>query len=184
MSHIVSKREAAEFFDISVQGLDHWFLSGCPVLERAESGAIKSLSLKDMARWWHDRDSRKAEDDAVVSARDSGEIEKALLTRQQRIAQEMKNEQARRELAPVSLISWTLSKVGSQIAAILESIPLKIKTVAPRLSAVEIEQVKREVVKAQNAASNVDVDLDEYYGTNPAGNLSRDSVRVENASAA
>ena len=107
-------------------------------------------------------DDRGASDEQVE--------EKTKLIRQQRIAQEMKNEQARRELAPVSLISWTLSKVGSQIAAILESIPLKVKTVAARLSAIEIEQIRREIVKAQNAAASVDVDLDEYYGTNPGAN--------------
>ena len=109
--------------------------------------------------------SGRAED---ASANEEQLEEKTKLIRAQRIAQEIRNQESQRELAPVSLISWTLSKVGSQIAAILDSIPLKIKTIAPRLTSVEIEHIRREIIKCQNAASNVDVDLDEYYGTNPA----------------
>lgn len=89
--------------------------------------------------------------------------ERTLLTRVQREGQELKNAQLRRELAPISLIEWTLGKVGNQIGAVLDSIPLKVKKVVPRLTAVEVEHIKREVVKAQNAAARIAVDLDEYY---------------------
>ena len=102
---------------------------------------------------------KSAEDD------DSPDLvsQRALLAKSQFEGQELKNAQLRRELAPISLIEWTLGKVGNQIGAVLDSIPLKVKKVVPRLTAVEVEHIKREVVKAQNAAARIAVDLDEYY---------------------
>lgn len=107
---------------------------------------------------------------AIAAGRSSGEggdtdlsAERSKLTAAQCEGQELKNAQLRRELAPISLLSWTLGKVGNQIGAVLDSIPLKVKKVVPRLTAVEVEHIKREVVKAQNAASRITVDLDEYY---------------------
>jgi phage terminase Nu1 subunit (DNA packaging protein) len=88
---------------------------------------------------------------------------KLRLVQEQADGQALKNAQARRELAPVQLISWTLARVGSQISAIFDSIPLKVKKLMPKLSASDIEVIKRELIKAQNAASRVTVDLDEYY---------------------
>lgn len=157
-----SKKTASEFFGVTAQSLDRWFSSGCPVAERDRHGHIKALDLSEMARW---RIGRDAKDDSTTEA----EREKILLTREQRIGQELKNAQTRRELAPVSVIEWTLSKVGSQIAAILESVPMKVKKLLPKLSAAEIEHIRREVIKAQNAAARVTVDLDEYYVREPDG---------------
>lgn len=70
--------------------------------------------------------------------------------------------QKNRELAPIAVIEWTLNRIGSQIAAILETIPGKVKRRLPSLSAAEIEIIKREIVKAQNMAARVTVDLDGY----------------------
>ena len=97
------------------------------------------------------------------SADDEQQAEKTMLIREQRIAQELKNAQVRKELAPVHLISWTLANVCSQISAILDSIPLKVKNILPRLSAAEVEHIRREIIKAQNAAASVTVNFDEYY---------------------
>ncbi len=75
---------------------------------------------------------------------------------------ELKEQQIRRETAPIALIEWTLGKVGSQIGSILDGIPLKVKRRIPKLSAAEIEVIKREVVQAQNVAARIAVNLDEY----------------------
>lgn len=88
--------------------------------------------------------------------------EKLLLTKAQREGQELKNSQLRKELAPVSIIEWTLGKVGSQIAAILDSLPLQIKKRCPKLTASGIEVIRREIVKAQNIAATVQVDYEEF----------------------
>lgn len=112
---------------------------------------------------------KKAADASPMPLVIEAEREKLLLTREQRIGQELKNAQTRRELAPVGLIEWTLSRIGGQIAAHLESIPLNVKKRNPGLPARAIEDVKREVVKAQNMAARVTVDLDEYYERDPEG---------------
>lgn len=89
-------------------------------------------------------------------------IEKLRLTRAQAEGQEIKNAQLRKELAPVDIIEWTLGKVGAQIAAILDALPLQLKKKNPKLTATNIESIRREIVKAQNAAAQVTVDYDEY----------------------
>ena len=100
------------------------------------------------------------------SASDSRELtrERVRLAREQADATALKNAQARRELAPVALLAWVLGKVGGQIAAILETIPGNVKRRVPQLSAAQVELIKREVVKAQNAAARIEINLDEYEG--------------------
>jgi phage terminase Nu1 subunit (DNA packaging protein) len=104
---------------------------------------------------------------AKVTGTDSGEIldleqERARLAKEQRIAQELKNAQIRRETAPIEIISFMLSKIGAQVSAILDTIPGKVKRRVPKLSSAEIEIIKREIVKAQNVAAKVTVNVDDY----------------------
>ncbi len=100
------------------------------------------------------------------SANDSRDLtrERARLAREQADATALKNAQARNELAPVDLIRWTLNRVGTRIVAILDTIPGNVKRRVPHLSAAHVELIKREVVKAQNAAARIEIDLNEYEG--------------------
>lgn len=88
---------------------------------------------------------------------------KLRLTLAQADGQEIKNAQLRRELAPVALIEWVLGKAGAQISAILDALPMQLKKRNPKLTASNLETIRRDIVKAQNAAAHVTVDLDEYY---------------------
>ena len=103
-----------------------------------------------------------------LQKRDSAELVQAereaklKLTEAQVEGQELKNSQLRKELAPVAVIEWTLGKVGSQIAAILDALPLQLKKRNPKLTASNIELITREIVKTQNIAAQVTVDYDEY----------------------
>lgn len=89
-------------------------------------------------------------------------VAKLRLIEAQAEGQEIRNAQLRRELAPVAVIEWTLGKVGSQIAAILDSIPMQLKKRNSKLTASNIELIKREIIKTQNIAAQVQVDYDEY----------------------
>ena len=153
---------------VSVQAFDQWNVEPVAKIGRyvyyKASDVIANRLAKQMLRLAQDAGGREDGPDALEAER-----EKTLLTREQRIGQELKNAQTRRELAPVQVIEWTLSRIGSQISAIFDSIPLKVKKLMPKLSASEIELIKREVVKAQNAAARVTVDLDEYYDRDGAG---------------
>ena len=95
--------------------------------------------------------------------------EKLLLTKAQREGQELKNSQLRKELAPVAVIEWVIGKTGGQISAILDALPLQLKKRNPKLTASNIETIRREIVKAQNAAAAMTLDLDEYYEGDTAG---------------
>ena len=86
--------------------------------------------------------------------------EKLRLTRAQADNMEIKNEIARGEVAPIELLTHAISNGATQIAAILGSAPLNIKRQIPKLSANEIETIKREIVKAQNAAAHITIDFD------------------------
>lgn len=90
------------------------------------------------------------------------ELERARLTKEQADGQELKNAQTRRELAPVELIVWALNRFASQVCPLLEAIPQKVKRRIPSMTASQIEIIKRETVRAQNAASKITVDLNEY----------------------
>jgi phage terminase Nu1 subunit (DNA packaging protein) len=147
---------------VSVQAFAQWNVAPVAKIGRYAyykvSDVIANRLARQMLRLAQEADGRGNDPEALEAER-----EKVLLTREQRIGQELKNAQTRRELAPVQLIEWTLSRIGSQISAIFDSIPLKVKKLMPKLSASEIELIKRELVKAQNAAARVTVNLDEYY---------------------
>ena len=86
--------------------------------------------------------------------------ERIRLTRAQAESLELKNEIAKREVAPIELLTHAVSNGATQIAAILGSVPLNIKRQIPRLTSTEIETIKREIVKAQNAAAAIKIDFD------------------------
>ncbi len=144
---------------ISGTAFDNWKVEPVARIGREAFFTVADVLQNRLAR----QAELRGDDDQGPSANDEQQSEKTRLIREQRIAQELKNAQARRELAPVELIGWTLAKVGSQISAILESLPLRIKTILPRLSAAEVEHIRREIIKAQNVAASVSVRLDEYY---------------------
>jgi len=156
----LNMRTMAASLGISVKSFQAWNVE--PVARIGRESFFDAASvLRNRLAKQQDR-AKAAAPEPSPDALDA-DRERTLLTRVQREGQELKNAQLRRELAPISLIEWTLGKVGNQIGAVLDSIPLKVKKVVPRLTAVEVEHIKREVVKAQNAASRIAVDLDEYY---------------------
>ncbi|MCK5643448.1 MAG: terminase small subunit [Gammaproteobacteria bacterium] len=74
----------------------------------------------------------------------------------------LKNAILKREHAPIAMLEWMLGQVGSQISAILESIPVKVKRRMPHLKTSELQILKEEIVKCQNVAAEAHVDLDAY----------------------
>ncbi len=87
--------------------------------------------------------------------------ERAGLARAQREKVEMQNAVTRRELAPVALLEQVLSKVGRQIAGILEAVPVQLKR-RSQLSTEDLDFITRELVKARNQAAAITLaDLDD-----------------------
>ena len=74
----------------------------------------------------------------------------------------LKNALLKRENAPIAMVEWIIGQIGSQVSAILESIPVKVKRRAPHLTTADLQMIKEEIVKCQNVAAEVHVDLDAY----------------------
>lgn len=77
---------------------------------------------------------------------------------------ELKEAQLRNELAPVETLTWALSNLGSQISAILETILAKLKRQVPILTATDLDLIRKEITKAQNAAAHVRLELPDASG--------------------
>ncbi len=79
--------------------------------------------------------------------------EKARLDRLRADEIEHRLQLAKNEVAPIAILEDALLRISEQICSILDSLPLRIKKRVPKLTAREIENIRREIVKAQNAAS-------------------------------
>ncbi|USD19799.1 terminase small subunit [Microbulbifer variabilis] len=87
--------------------------------------------------------------------------EGARLSKQRADKLELENEIARGKQLPIGIQGLVLSKIADRMAAALDAIPGKIKRKEPGLSASSLDLVRREIVKAQNAAADVSKYLDE-----------------------
>lgn len=103
----------------------------------------------------------KTEDDDVFDV----DIERARNLRVDTELKERKRDSIDRTVAPIHLLEWILSNLGTKISAILGTIPQKVKRRVPRLSSNEIHLIEKEVVKCQNIASDMKVDLESYDST-------------------
>ena len=90
------------------------------------------------------------------------EYEKLRLTRAQADAQELKNEIARAEVAPIDLLKCAMRQAVAQACAILDAVPLSIKRRHPQLETLIIESIKRHIVKAMNAIASMELDMDRW----------------------
>src|SRR5690606_6443110 len=107
---------------------------------------------------------QKAESRAPTVDDEDYEAQRTRLTKAQADAQEMKNEVTRREQAPVRLLALALENLSTRVVAVLQAIPSTVKTRIPHLTATEINQISREIIKAQNAASKLDLSWDQLEG--------------------
>ena len=157
----LTQSQMAKACGVSVQGFVKWQVTPVAKIGRyayyVVADVLESRLVNQAARLTKSIDTA-TEAELFRAERE----EKLLLTRAQREGQEIKNSQLRNELAPVHLIEWTLGKVGSQISAILGALPLQLKKRNPKLTATNIETIRREIVKAQNIAAQVTVEFDEY----------------------
>lgn len=87
--------------------------------------------------------------------------EQAGLNREKRIAQALKNQVTRGELIPASVAGALFGRIAAEIGAVFDALPANIKRKVPSLTATDLEFIKQEAVRAQNAAAKVDRYLDE-----------------------
>lgn len=162
MGKKVTHGELMEIMGVSTNTLTKYHRSGMPIFQLTGRGKKNIYDTEDVIMWWVDNEIQKRfgdlnpDGDAVDK-----EYEQGRLARAQADGKEIENDIKRGELAPVEFISILLGRITSQIASILESIPQKVKRRVPGLSANDIEIIKKEIVKTQNAAAKVEINLEE-----------------------
>lgn len=161
----LNRKTLARSIGISVQSFDQWGIAPVAKIGREVFYDVASVLEADRARV-----ERRREKERPQSLDDIDyERERARLTREQADHTALKNAQLRRESAPIAVIEWTLGRVLAQAAATLDAIPVKVKRRLPKLSAAEIEIIKREIAKVRNLAARVQVDIDEYRADQRTG---------------
>ena len=88
--------------------------------------------------------------------------EKMLLDRSRRVGQELQNEVKRGNLFPTVAGQYVISRMGVEIAAILETLPAKITRRAPKMTASQLDNIREEISKARNIAADVHERFDEF----------------------
>ena len=82
------------------------------------------------------------------------DIEKARLTKEQRIAKELENAETQRRLRPVEEVEAAIYDALSPVASALDSLPMSIKRACPELSQHGVELVEREIATMRNALAD------------------------------
>lgn len=68
------------------------------------------------------------------------------------------NDLAEGLVAPVSLLSGALEKVASQVVPILESMPLEMKRLNPKLTGHDIQTIQKVIARSRNAIADVSIE--------------------------
>lgn len=86
--------------------------------------------------------------------------EKARLDRLRADQVEFDLELKRGNYAPIEVLEYAIADVSSQMVAIYEGLPKRIKNSAPFLRAREIKIIQKEITKARNLAANIQLKVD------------------------
>ena len=159
MGQSANKKTLSEVFGISETTLTKYQKQGLPFIRGRSKGNSNTYDTEAVFRWLVEKEqSGRLEGGSEIDT----EYERGRLARAQADAKELDNAERRKELAPVELLEWTLSKACAQISAVLETIPLQVKRRVPKLGASDIEIIKKEIVKCQNIAAESVIDFDEF----------------------
>jgi len=109
----------------------------------------------------------QAESKNQISAQDDDDElnplrERVLLDREKRIGQELSNDKEKGNLFPISAGSFVMARVGAEMSAVLDSLTSKIKRVMPKMTATQMNEVRKEIAKAKNSCADIPGRLDEF----------------------
>lgn len=154
MKHVLNKAMTQQAF-ADVVGISQ------PVVSDLQTRGV-ILSGQTGAVWLHSYCKHLREVAAGRAA--SGDLdlatERAGLAKEQKDRIAMMNAQTRKELAPMITMTLALSKVGQQIAAILDALPGVCRR-RLNLSVEQIEVIQVEITKARNVAAGIRLVIDD-----------------------
>lgn len=164
MGKKVIMAELAEIMGVNRSTLSTYRKShGMPVVTGGGAGKQVVCDTEEIMNWWLEYKIRQRFGD-IDKNEDyiDREYEQGRLAKAQADGKEIENDIKRGNLLPADIITKVLSNVTSQIAAVLDSIPQKVKRRVPSLTSRDVEIIKKEIIKTQNAAANVEVDLEQF----------------------
>ncbi|WP_445362059.1 terminase small subunit (plasmid) [Microbulbifer sp. ANSA003] len=154
----LNKRQVCDSLGITATAFDKWkvepvsrtgnknYYTARSLVDNREAALVRKMQLE-----------RPAQSDGKLDPIYEG----ARLSQQRADKLELENEIARGKQLPIGIQSLVLSKIADRMAAALDALPGKIKRKEPGLSASSLDSIRREIVKAQNAAADVSKYLDE-----------------------
>jgi phage terminase Nu1 subunit (DNA packaging protein) len=156
-SHLLNKKNMAESLGISTQAFDKW-----GVKPHKKIGRQTFFRVQDVVENRIENELKKNNNRVNPQGeRIDVEFEKAKLTQQQRITQEIKNEILEGKAIPVEAARDVLARILAQVGATLDSLAPNIKRRHPEIEQRIIDFIKSETIKHQNEASNLDNYLDD-----------------------
>ena len=157
-----NKTELAELFGVTQKTIGDWQNRGMPIEVNAGRGHKNVYDSADCIKWFAEyRIAQRLGESSEGRDYLDKDREQARFAKAQADGKEIDNQIKRGELAPATFMTTALANVAAQITAVLDSIPQKLKRHVPKLTASDIDLVKREIAKTQNAAASIDVDLNE-----------------------
>ena len=132
----LKKKDIAYMLNVNVRTIENWQQKGSdplPFIPAEKNGLPNTYDPQLVVAWYMDQEIEK-----LITTEDGNILildqQRARLASAQADGHELKNKVTRRELAPVYLLTFALDRVASQINAIFESIPLKVKKRLPKLT--------------------------------------------------
>lgn len=156
LPHWLNQTAMAASLGISVQAFKKWEVQ--PV---ARVGKSLYYVMADVLRNRLDHELSKLKPEEADDLQ-GFDYERYRLTKAQADSQELKNAVMRKELAPVDLQTYCLSKLSAEISGTLDSIPLDHKRKHPEASTLQIENLKRSISKAMSACNRLSENIPEY----------------------
>ncbi|MCX2780416.1 terminase small subunit [Microbulbifer thermotolerans] len=154
----LNKRQVCESLGISTTAFDKWRVEPVARIGNCNYYDVRSIvdNRVDNALSRHTLERSSSASEGLDPA-----AEQARLAKERADSIALKNARARGELIPAEVAGLLFGKIGAEMAAVLDALPAKIKRRAPGLTATDLEFIKTEIVRAQNAAAEVDRYLDE-----------------------
>jgi len=147
---------------ISGAAFDKWKVQPIERIGREAFFTVQDVLKNRMDHKLAQLESRKTPIDDADGEKINPLLEKSKLDREKRIGQELKNDTTKGNLFPLSAGRYVFSRIGAEMAAVLESLPAKIKRVMPKVTATQINEVKKEIAKARNSCVDIPDRLDEF----------------------
>ena len=159
----INKKDIAATFEISVVGFDKWEVEPVAKIGRETfylASHVAANRTEKQTRALKSKIERLEGSGGDEESLDP-QKEKTLLDREKRIGQELTNDKNRGDSFPTKLAGYVMSTICSEMVAVLESLPAKLKRVMPKMTATQMTLIKKEIAKCRNSAADVEEKLDD-----------------------